>query len=222
MGFSVMSFGDNCDLGIGPEFSLCEVNNRPMSKKRLRQFVLAVGGDPSNPDVPPANLHRYDPQHAIVIVISSKYLHRVSLVQNPTSRQEFPHIRFKGEGDFENASAMVINGHGRIVFVREHLCRDAVSEYTKIVKAIKSSGTSHKRLTAKQMETHIARRIELIDILRESSSWLVAVYDLGAYSFPCLFRSLSSLLQNRQNRTLEILCANQNESCAEHTHISSS
>jgi len=175
-----MSFADNCDLGIGPEFSLCEVNNRQMSKKRLKQFVLAVGGDPSNPIIPPTNLHRYDPENAIVIVISGRFVERGSLVPNPTRRQEFPHIRFQDRHDFDNARAMVINGHGRIVYIREYLCRDNVAEYTRIIRALKLSAANSKALSAKQLETHVPRRVELIDLLRESSSWLVAVYDLGA------------------------------------------
>jgi hypothetical protein len=179
MGFSVMPVADNCALCTGPEFSLCEVNNRPMSKKRLKQFVLAVGGDLSDATVTPNNLHRYEPENAIVVVISNKYVDETSLVPNPTPRQSFPRIRFKNQEEFGDATAMVINGHGRIVFVREYLCRDAVAEYTRIDKALKASGITTKTLPSKQVEVMTSRRIELIDILREHSNWLVAVYDLG-------------------------------------------
>jgi hypothetical protein len=78
---------------------------------------------------------------------------------------------------------MVFNGHGQIVFVQKHLCQDALAKYTKVIKAIQSSSTTSKQpLSAKQLEAHVVQRIELIDIFCESSSWLVAIYDLGASS----------------------------------------
>jgi len=174
-----MAVADNCALHSGPEFSLCEVNARPMSKKRLKQFVLAVGGDPLDATVFPNNLNRYEPENAIVILLSRRYVNETSLVLNPTPRQSFPQIKFKNQNDFGDARAMVINGHGRIVFIHDHLCRDTIAEYTRIDKALKASRTNTKSLSIMQVEVMTARRIELIDILRGDSSWLVAVYDLG-------------------------------------------
>jgi hypothetical protein len=188
LGLGKIAFANDNDLFRGPRLTRCEINARESTLHRRHEFIKAAGGNPSDYTAPLINLARFDPQHAIIVLVERKYVDEDKLVKNPYDNRELAalaDVKWTNEDEdkrFPQSHATIANGNGRIDVIRNVLA----SKHLKELSKINDVSAGRKTATAKFRASMGDRKKELYAILRERTSWIVALYDLGTISArPC-------------------------------------
>lgn len=180
MGLAIVNFATNDDLNRGPAFTTCDLNPRQMNNKRQEDFIRALGGDPLDYSKPLKDLSRFDPEHAIIILVERRFVNIDSLVKNPLDVRDLDtvkHVKWTDKENFGLSQATVANGNGRIELCRTILAPKLIKEYHEIKHTMKSQLSEHTMSLLK------ARREVVCKQLEARASWLVAFYDLGKPSY---------------------------------------
>lgn len=177
LGYGIMSFADQNDMGRGLPLELKKFNPRTPTAAQINLLRTAVGGDPNDLTKELVCLNRFSPDHAMFMLIKPRYIDIESLHRDPFS-SEFLQVRWSACARDPNTKdvAHLVNGN-----TRRELCLSlgaaAMSKLDDVkskIVASKGSGPEYHQL--------LKERSELLTEVRIKTSWIVAFYDQGEAS----------------------------------------